>query len=93
MTFAENLSVFFNTAEFAVEAVWSESATPVNVIFDKTYLEAFGISGNDPVAIAKESDFPNVLEGQTLVINSITYSIVTPEPDGTGVLILQLELN
>jgi hypothetical protein len=91
MAFAEDFDIFFNTAEFAVQATWSESADPVNVIFDKAFIEAQGIVGNNPIALGKESDFPGVEEGQELTINSVLYEITTPEPDGTGLVILQLE--
>jgi hypothetical protein len=91
MAFTEDLTAYFNTADFGVEALWSESAEPVVVIFDKAFIENLGIAGNSPVALAKESDFPDVAEGQTLTISGTVYTIITSQPDGTGVTTLIME--
>jgi hypothetical protein len=91
MAFTEDLTPYFNTDEFGVEALWSESAEPVVVIFDKAFIENLGIAGNSPVALAKESDFPDVAEGQTLTISGTVYTIITSQPDGTGVTTLIME--
>jgi hypothetical protein len=92
MAMVEDLSVFFNTDEFAEEAIWSESSDPVLVIFDKTYLESLGMSGSDPIALGIETDFPGIEEGQSLTIRGTEYRITTPQPDGTGLVSIQLEV-
>jgi hypothetical protein len=92
MAFTEDLTQFFDLDDFAVEAEWSEApGEPVNVIFDKAFIENLGIAGNSPVALGKESDFPDVAEGQTLTISGTVYTIITSQPDGTGVTTLIME--
>lgn len=93
MAFTEDLTEFFDSDDFAVEAEWSEApGEPVNVIFDKAFIENLGIAGNSPVALGRESDFPGVEEGQTLTISGTVYKIITSQPDGTGVTTLIMEL-
>lgn len=92
--FIEDLSVFFNTADFATAATLQGSSTPVNVIFDAAHLEALGVSTANPVALAKASDVADGDIGKTLTINSVVYTIRDrqPQDDGATVL-LQLSKN
>lgn len=89
--FAEDLTLFFNTAEHATEATWSGSPDPITVIFDNGFAEQLGISTTNPTATAIAAQMPNVARGQTLTINSVNYRIDDLQPDGTGLLILQLK--
>lgn len=89
--FAEDLTLFFNTAEHATEATWSGAAVPITVIFDNGYAEALGISSSDPKALAIAAHMPTVSRGQTLLINSVNYRIEDVQPDGTGLVTLQLK--
>jgi hypothetical protein len=91
MPMVEDLRAFLNDSEFATEALWSEATDPVTVIFDNAFIENLEITGSLPNALGIESDFPGVEQGQTLTINSVTYNIVTPEPDGTGFVRLIME--
>jgi hypothetical protein len=89
--FTEDLSIFFNTDDFAVTATW-KSTDSVNVIFDKAYLDQQGIiASNTPIAKAQESDFAGVAEGDELLINGVNYTIDNFEPDGTGIIVLILK--
>ena len=85
--FKEDLSAFFN--EFAVPAVWQGNT--VQVIFDKAYAEQFGMAGNNPVINAPESAFVGIARGQALVVNSTNYTVQSFEPDGTGLILIQLQ--
>lgn len=89
--FAEDLTLFFNTAEHATEAIWSGSPNPITVIFENGFSEQLGISTTNPTATAIAAQMPNVGRGKTLTINSVNYRIDDLQPDGTGLLILQLK--
>jgi len=71
------------------------SPSTVNVIFDREYIEILvgtpGIEGDEPIALGKASDFPNVKQGDTLNITSVNYEIVVIKPDGTGMILLVLK--
>lgn len=88
--FAENLDVFFNTADFAIAATYNGAAT-INVIFDRPNLDVLGVAGTNPVALAKASDVPSDAVGKTLQIGADVWTIqnVQPQDDG-AVVLLQL---
>ena len=89
MAFTEQFTDFFNSSEFAVVATYN-GATSVNVIFDHEYTEMFGAAGNNPFVTAAASDFASNPRGLPLVIESVAYTIQNIEPDGTGIVRLQL---
>lgn len=89
--FAEDLTLFFNTAEHATEATWSRSPDPISVIFDDGFADALGISSSNPTATAIAAHMPNVAHGDTLLIKGVNYRIEDVQPDGTGVLTLPLK--
>jgi len=86
--FAENLDVFLRTDDFGVDAVF-DADSDVKVIFDREYVDVLDIASRYPVALGKESDFSAAL-GKTLEVDSVTYTIVNVEPDGTGMIMLRL---
>lgn len=91
---AEDLTAFFDTADFAVTATYN-GATPVNGILDTAYVEApagiGGIQSSQPVFLCRTADVPSAAHGQTLVVGAVTYKLVGVEPDGSGTTILRLE--
>ena len=102
MAFTEDMDAFFNTDDFAVAATYNPKGTgggaaTVHVIFDRDYIEAnvgsAGIEGDQPLALGKAADFPNVKQGDSLYHPDlgINYEIVNPRPDGTGMILLQLK--
>lgn len=91
MPFTEDLSVFFNTAEFAVNATLNGVA--VVGIFDNAYeLEDMGggVSASGPAFTLPSSFVPSPVIGLPLVIGSATYKVVEPMPDGSGITKLRL---
>ena len=95
--FTEDLTVFFNTDDFAIAATYTPnggSPSTVNVIFDRAFLSRLDINSTNPVALARASDISAVAaNGQDqIVISGITYRIkdAQPQDDGATVL-LQLE--
>lgn len=92
MPFTEDLTPFFETADFATAALYN-GATTVNGIFDNDYAEPLdnAVEGRAPVFLCAHADLPSVDHEDTLVINSATYKVRGVEPDGTGVVLLRLE--
>lgn len=88
MAMTEDMADFFNGDEFAVTAVWS--AKNVNVIFDHEYTEQFGAAGNSPFITASAAYFVGIAKGQTIQLDSTNYTVKTFEPDGTGLLRIEL---
>lgn len=90
MAFAEDLSVFFDTNGFAVDAIYNSGAA-VKVVFDAAYLEALGISGTNPVVFGKASDFIDPV-GKSLAIGAESYVIRNSRPMTDGAIVtLELE--
>lgn len=93
MPFTEDLTVFFNSADFGSAATY-DGTTAVVVIFDRAYLETLGVSSTNPVAMGKASDFAvDTCVGKTLLIGITTYTIRGREPlDDGAIVLLQLEV-
>lgn len=89
MALVENMADFFNSDEFAVSALYNGSVT-TNVIFDLAYSDQFGMVGTNPVVTASADVLGAATQGQAIVINSVSYKIQNVEPDGTGIVRLEL---
>jgi hypothetical protein len=94
--FAEDLTVFFDTAAHAVAATYKAggigTGTAVKVIFDAPGIDQFGITGTNPVALGIATDFVGFSNKDTLTIGATAYRIIqcTPQSDG-AVVEMQLE--
>lgn len=94
---AEDLAAYFDTDEHAVTATWSVGNAAVNGIYEAPYFEDLtgaevaGIESSQPVFRCLAADVAGVKYGQTLTIGGTVYKILTPRPDGTGVIDLPLE--
>lgn len=89
--FTEDLSVFFQTGDFAVAATYDGSTT-VNGLFDAAYVDALGVSSVNPVFMCDAADVPAAGVNKTLLVNGVTYRIRDRQPEGDGALVvLQLE--
>ena len=93
MPFTEDLSQFFNVAEFATAATLDGAA--VTGIFDALYIQglvgAAGIASTGPAYMLPTASVPANPVGKALVVNGTTYSVAEHQPDGTGVSLLLLE--
>jgi hypothetical protein len=91
--FAEDLSPFFNTADFAIAATL-QSGSVVNVIFDQPDLAQLGVASTNPTALARASDVLDADIDRTITINGVVFTIRDrqPQDDGATVL-LQLSKN
>lgn len=98
--FAEDLSVFMNVAEFATAATLDSE--PVTGIYTNGYALAsvgpFGMNSSDPDYTLPSASVPENVIGKLLIIGEDTdttsetrYTVVKPEPDGTGLTRLVLE--
>lgn len=96
----EDLDAFLNVDEFAVTAtvhLQGGTTRAVRGIFDDPYLNAelgeYEFDTNRPRLTCKESDVIGVLRGDTVVIGSKTYDVLsTANPDGTGMAVLEMAL-
>lgn len=89
--FAEDLSPFFDVAGgFAVTATVGGSSFPV--MFDNGYQSALGglVESTAPQCMAKSADVAAVVQGTSITINSVAYTVTGVQADGTGVTTLQL---
>ena len=94
--FTEDLTIFLDSEDFADETIFTPTSgagsTP-KVIFDGAYVQPFGVAGTNPVALGRTVDFAAATTvGGTIVINSISYTIRSREPQDDGAFVLlQLE--
>jgi hypothetical protein len=93
MPFTEDLSQFFNVAEFATPATLDGAA--VAGIFDAGYIQglvgAAGIASTGTAYMLPTASVPANPVGKALVVNGTTYHVAEHQPDGTGVSLLLLE--
>lgn len=91
MAMAEDLDVFFDGDEFAVEALIDNVA--VNVIYTNASVTAeigLGIQGRNLSVLVKTSALPADPTGLTVRINATDYTVREYEHDGTGISTLFL---
>lgn len=87
MPFTEDLTVFFDTTDFAYAATYTPtggSATTVNGIFGKEFVDVGRADGYRPVFRCAASDVDADPQGDALVVNSVTYSIISYQPIDDG---------
>jgi hypothetical protein len=96
MPMTEDLSVFFNKDEHATE-VQLDGQT-VSGILDRGYADVSGMATTRPSFTCPAAVVPDVEEGSTLEAppdlqgDIAVYEVRQPEPDGTGMVLLPLEL-
>ena len=88
MQFVEPLSVYFG--DIAKDTTLN--GTAIRVIFDDGYqLGLNDFEGRNPMVQAKEADIPaGTQHGATLIIAGVSYTVRSIEPDGNGIVTLQL---
>lgn len=89
MPYAEDLAVWFS-----LDMPGSRAAVfggnDIVVLFDNAFLDSNGIASRDPFAHARETDVPGIAQGSAITIAGTAYTVSGIEPDGEGVLLLQL---
>lgn len=93
MAMVEDLTAFFQLADFAVDATLA--GLPVVGIFDLAYqlgnVGGTGMASTAPVFTLSTASVPASPIGLTMVVNLISYIVAAHEPDGTGISLLMLE--
>ena len=91
-------AIFFSTDDFATSATYTPSggsAATVNGVFDKEYsladLGVVGVGSNDPRFICRTVDVSSAANGDSIVVNAVTYTVRNVEDDGSGITTLVLE--
>lgn len=74
------------------DAVATWQGRSVTVAFDRHYVNALGVASSNPVVRGLADDFPGVIEGDTIHVAGNDYKIASVEPDGAGMVLLQLEV-
>ena len=87
------LQDFGETATFTDTS--SGGTSSITVILTNDYLAAdpggsVEVESSSPLAIARTSDLPSVVQGDTLLISSTTYTIKEVEPDNQGMTTVRL---
>ena len=98
---ASDLADILSIDEFAVAATYTPSggsAATVNGVFDNETVpvEAGGfvpVHEEQPRFTCRTADVSGVSDGDAIVINGVSYTIRAWVHDGTGVTVLQLEIN
>jgi hypothetical protein len=81
MAMTEDFTVFFNTAEFAVDVVHTPaggSAAPAApAIFDANgaVVESMGVATSGPAVVVPVGTWPAIAEGDALAIGAATYVV------------------
>lgn len=83
------------TANSAVAAFANCTATvggsAVSGIFDDAYLDPLGMSGSQPALLCADADVSTAVHGTAVVVNSVSYTVASIQPDGTGMTRLLLQ--
>lgn len=73
------------------------SSSTITALLSKAYFaESVGdqtLESSQPVALVRSSDVPNVVQGDTLSISSVGYTIVEVQPDNESMTTLRLRLS
>jgi hypothetical protein len=94
MSLQSDLAIFFDPRNLdCVEATYN-GATIVAGYLDLTYIEPLGgiVQGRAPAFTCAEDSIPGVAHGDSLVVGARSFKVCGVEPDGTGVVVLRLEL-
>lgn len=80
MAFTEDLSVFFNAAEFAVQAIFTptgEAPLTANVMLDRPDEDVLGgrASSTEYAMTLPASKFPGIARGMAVVIAGASYTV------------------
>lgn len=96
MSFAQDLTPFFNASEFADSATLGAVAVLgiMDAGFEDATLAGYGVAGSSPRFTLPASSVPAHPEGMTLVVSTGaaagTYKVGNALPDGTGLVSLHL---
>lgn len=92
MVFYEDDVAAITRGDFSVEATWN--GKPIRLIFDNEYIAQEILQDNlgsrSPQAHVATSDVEGIADDDPMIINSVTYTVRVPQPDGTGYTLVVL---
>jgi len=95
---ASDLASFFDTDAHGTSLSFTPdggSTSTINGIFNNEYelidVGENGVESTVPILTVRSSDVPGLVQGDSFVIDSVTYKSVIVRPDGTGITEIQLE--
>lgn len=62
----------------------------IQAVFDKEYVDVFDIEASGPAITAKSGDISSISNGDKLLIETVTYTVVEQQPDSEGMTLLRL---
>ena len=85
----ENLDAFLNINELGVAATFNTQAIVVQLINEYATIDGgtVGIEGSNPVALVKTSDVSGIAADDSIIVDSVSYTVIRIEPDSTGTLL------
>lgn len=86
-------------ADFGVPCTYTPDggvATDISVIFDNEFIDvdmagSISFAMQQPKALCRDGEVPNIREGDQMVIAGVTYIVRIAMPDGTGMTEVMLE--
>lgn len=60
-------------------------------IFDDAYLDPLGIAGSQPSLLCASADVSTAAQGTAVVVNAVSYTVGSIQPDGSGMTRLLLQ--
>jgi len=87
MSFVEDHAVYF--LDFGINV--TVGGVVVRAIFDDAYADPMGMAGSTPAVLCASADVSDAALGTAVVIDGVSYTVVKPEPDGTGMTRLLLQ--
>lgn len=101
MDFEADFSVMLDADEFAEVATFTPAGWPhpssksvcIDVIHEMAYVEVGNVSGYRPVASGTTAEFEGagIGVGARVTIKTVSYTVIEPQPDGTGLTMLVLQ--
>jgi hypothetical protein len=91
MPFTEDLAAMFDV-DYGFAVLATSGAASFPVLFDNAYQGSLNglVQDTNPIARARASDVAALVQGSPLTVAAVTYRIVSLQPDGTGVTVLEL---
>lgn len=88
MPFTEDKKVFLRASDFAYDATYNAATVPV--ILDLEFSDDGMFQGTSPTIMGDADDFAGAVQGQTILIDSVTYEMKEFQPEGTGFIYIRL---
>lgn len=85
----ENLDAFLNVNELGVAATFNTQAIVVQLLNEYATIDGgtVGVEGSNPVALVKASDVSGIAADDSIIVDSVSYTVIRIEPDSTGTLL------